>query len=273
MRQYSRVGDTDACEVSGHLSQMCDQFHDDGFLLIRNVISAERVSELRSAANDVLANERYRATHNVTTHLTAARMFETSRVFEDLIDVEPVMTLVERLLGPDCHMIAQNVMRNAPYEVPFSDEFHVDEPLLFPLPADVDRHDERITMPVFSVVVHMPLTDVTSLENGPTQYVPGSHYSGRKPNDARCPRWEDRDPVAVFARAGDAYLHNGQCWHRAAPNTSSETRLLLQNTYGCRWVSQRFYPYVNYQLPSAIVERSDARRRRILGLHDKGAFS
>jgi hypothetical protein len=39
-----------------------------------------------------------------------------------------------------------------------------------------------------------------------------------------------------------------------------------------RFVSQRFYPFVNYQLPSRVLERADERRRRVLGFHPKGAY-
>ena len=42
--------------------------------------------------------------------------------------------------------------------------------------------------------------------------------------------------------------------------------------FSARWVSQRFYPFVNYRLPEHVLARADDRRRRVLGFHPKGAY-
>jgi hypothetical protein len=39
-----------------------------------------------------------------------------------------------------------------------------------------------------------------------------------------------------------------------------------------RFISQRFYPFVNYQLPAHVLARADERRTRVLGVHPKGAY-
>jgi ectoine hydroxylase-related dioxygenase (phytanoyl-CoA dioxygenase family) len=122
-------------------------------------------------------------------------------------------------------------------------------------------------MPAFIMTVQFPLTDIDSLENGPTEYVPGSQYSGRWPNDKFSPQFEDQDPRPMLCKAGDIYLHNGQCWHRGVPNRSDRMRYLLQGTYSVRWVSQRFYPFGLYRLPQHVIDNADERRRRVLGIH------
>jgi ectoine hydroxylase-related dioxygenase (phytanoyl-CoA dioxygenase family) len=167
-------------------------------------------------------------------------------------------------------LIAQNAVRNPPGSA--IDTFHADEEPIFPVADGMDRHDPRLIMPVLILTVQIPLTDIPGDDYGPTQYVPGSHYSGRQPNDTSKPLFEGRGPVSILSKAGDIYLHNGQCWHRGAPNTSERTRYLLQLHYGTRNVAQRFYPFVNYQLPEHILARADERRKRVLGLHRKGAY-
>ena len=67
--------------------------------------------------------------------------------------------------------------------------------------------------------------DITRLEHGPTQYVPGSHYSGRPPASQEDPVFEGQGPKTVFCHAGDIYFTNHQTWHRGAPNTSNRTRI------------------------------------------------
>jgi hypothetical protein len=245
-------------------------FYRDGYLHVPDVLTAAEVAALKAGVDTVFSDEKWRRNGNVYSEFIAVRLFEVAPVFEEMLTREPIIGLVESILGTDCHLIAQNVVRNAPGQA--IDHFHVDDLLVFPVGPDMERHDARLAMPVFGLTVQIPLTDIPSLEYGPSQYVPGSHYAGRAPNDVENPSFEGREPVSLLCRAGDIYLHNGQCWHRGAPNTSDRTRYHFQLSYGMRWVSQRFYPFINYCLPPALLERSDERRRRVLGVHPHGAY-
>jgi ectoine hydroxylase-related dioxygenase (phytanoyl-CoA dioxygenase family) len=117
------------------------------------------------------------------------------------------------------------------------DHFHSDGDAFFPLPDSIKRHDPRVRMPVMWIGVQMALTDIEAIEDGPTQYVPGSHYSGRSLNrnnpsdDPENPEFDGKGPVSVFCKAGDIYLHDPMCWHRGAPNTTDRRRYLLQSQY------------------------------------------
>ncbi|MFF4583133.1 hypothetical protein ACFY15_32900 [Streptomyces sp. NPDC001373] len=86
---------------------------------------------------------------------------------------------------------------------------------------------------------------------------------------------QHRDALArtsLLARAGDAYLVNSQTWHRGAPNQSDRTRYLLTTAYGRRIISQRFYPFIGYQLPTSVLEGASDQLARLLGQHGKGAY-
>lgn len=243
----------------------------DGYRHIPGVLSEDEVVALREAidrlfADPVKTNDKFK----FYNPFVAVRLFEDDPIFEDMLTREPIISLVESILGKNCHLIANNVVRNAPGQA--IDQHHVDDVLFFPVAEGMERHDPRLTMPVFLLTVQILLTDVPSMEYGPTEFVPGSHHSGRHPNDPKQPTFEGRGAVPIFCKAGDLYLHNGQCWHRGAPNTSNRTRYLLQQSYGMRFVSQRFYPFVNYQLPQHVLDRADERRKRVLGLHGKGAY-
>ena len=50
------------------------------------------------------------------------------------------------------------------------------------------------------------LTDVETLQNGPTQFVPMSHLSGREPNDQQEPSFQGKGPISMIGKAGDAYI-------------------------------------------------------------------
>jgi len=243
------------------------QFRADGYLHIPGVLGAQEVDQLRAGVDAVFSDPRRRES-NLYGDIVAVRLFETAPIFEDMVTREPIISLVESILGRDCHLIAENVVRNPPGSA--IDQWHVDDAVVFPAGPGMARHDPRLEMPVFLLTVQIPLTDIPSDEYGPSQYVPGSHYSGRQPDDP--PLFEGRGPQSIHCQAGDIYLHNGQTWHRGAPNASTRTRYLFQLHYGCRWVSQRFYPFINYRLPEAILERADQRRQRVFGVHPKGPY-
>src|SRR5205823_2253212 len=134
----------------------------------------------------------------------AMRLFEWDNLFRDTLVREPIISLMEALLGSDCHLIANSVIRNGPGQA--LGNYHVDERLSFPLPESVSRFDPRMTIPTAIVNVQMPLTNVESIEYGPTQYVPDSHYSGRHPNDKADPVWEGKRGVTILCKAGDIYF-------------------------------------------------------------------
>ena len=251
-------------------SEIAETFSRDGYCVIPGILQTEEIVALRAAVDRVFDHPGWRDNHNLYGDYVATRLFETDPVFEDMLTREPIISLVEAILGPDCHLVAENVVRNAKGQS--IDKCPVDDVLIFPTPENIARHDARLTMPVHILTVQILLTDVEAIEYGATQFVPGSHYSGKQPNDRKNPQFEGREPVSLFCKAGDIYLHNGQAWHRGAPNTSDRVRYLLQLAYSRRWVSQRFYPFVNYQLPERVLARTDDRRRRVLGLHMKGAY-
>lgn len=261
----------DAAPFSAERSvEIQSAFNRDGYYVIRGVLQPAEVAALRTAVDHVFNNRASADEHRLYGDYVAVRLFETDPVFEQVLTREPIISLMEDILGSDCHLVAQNIVRNARGQA--IDNYHVDDALIFPTPEGVARHDARLTMPVHILTVQVLLTDVESIEHGPTQFIPGSHYSGKQPNDRKDASFEGRGPVSLFGKAGDIYLHNGQAWHRGAPNTSDRVRYLLQLAYSKRWVSQRFYPFVNYKLPLDVLERADERRRRVLGLHTKGAY-
>ncbi|MCX5662803.1 MAG: phytanoyl-CoA dioxygenase family protein [Planctomycetota bacterium] len=247
-----------------------DRFNRDGYVLLPGVLSPEEVEGFKLRIDRAFNDPRMAETHNLYGPYIMARLFELDVMFRDNLVREPVIGLMEALLGNNCHIIAQNFVRNRPGEA--IDAFHADDFVWYPLPAEIPRFDARQRIPTFIVNVHHALTDVSSDEFGPLQVVPGSHYSGRPPSDPKNPTFDGRGFVSVHAKPGDVYLQHPQVWHRGAPNTSSRTRYILGAAYGMRFVSQRFYPFLNYQMPAHVLEGASDRLLRVLGKHQKGAF-
>jgi ectoine hydroxylase-related dioxygenase (phytanoyl-CoA dioxygenase family) len=252
-------------------AQIVEQFHRDGYYFVGPVLTPDEVAALRDAMDRKLADPRILADEagDHIRGLSLMRMFEYDRAFRDLIAREPTVSLAEAILGSDCHMMSQNALRNVPGQ---NIGWHVDDRVMFPVSEGMERHDPRLRIPCFVMNVLIPLTDTDSIEFGPTEVVPGSHYSGRHPNDPEHPTFEGQGPKSLFAKAGDAYMFHNQVWHRGAPNTSTRVRYLGGVTYCQRVISQRLYPFIHYRMPEHVFEGADDRMRRLLGEHGKGAY-
>ena len=120
-------------------------------------------------------------------------------------------------------------------------------------------------MPVYWLTVQMALTDIERIEHGPTQYVPGSHYSGRNAPENGTPEFEGKGPESIYCKAGDIYLHDPQCWHRGAPNDSDRVRYLLQSQYGASWGFHRYNAYIRHSMPDELMDGADKRLRDLIG--------
>ncbi len=252
--------------------QITETFYQEGFAILPEVLSPDEVNDLKFRIDRAFSDPGLEASHNRYSDYIMCRMFELDPLFQDLLTREPIIGLAEAVLGSDCHLVAQNVVRNKPGQA--IDDYHADDLVILPVSEGMRRHDPRLRMPVFMLTFQIPLTDIPSDEYGPTQYIPTSHYAGRQPDDTKNPTFENQKPVSIHCKAGDSYLHNGQCWHRGAPNNSSRTRYLLQLSFGARWVAQRFFPFLNYRVPRHVLEHAagDERMLRVLGKHPKGAY-
>lgn len=259
----------------GNLYPLLDRFHRDGFLVIEGVLPPEQVAELRAGVETAFAEPCAEAElyGGNMPQIWRPKMFERGEAFERLVDGGAI-DLVEAVLGADCHLIAMSALRTGPNQA--IDSWHADETIRFPRPADVPL-DERIPMPCFVLNLNYYLCDVDE-ELGPTEFVPGSHRAGRQPGpddfglDGEL-NYNGQGVVRAAGPAGTVVMWNDQTWHRGGPNRSDgRLRWVQQAPYGRRFIAQRFYPFINYRLPEAVLSRANPRRRRLLGLHDVGAY-
>ena len=262
-------------------TQIAQQFFRDGFVHIPGVLTEDEVTALREKTdaffndpelaertNPDLADVRYiqmgtHADSSETLPFILRNTIELDPIFRDMLLREPILSLAEAIVGKNCKFCGQNMLRNLP-GLSISN-WHVDGAVHFPVSDEMPRHDPRLRMPVMWFTVQMALNDIDSIDEGPTQYVRGSHYSGRHPNDPENPEFEGNKPVSIYCKAGDIYLQDPQCWHRGAPNLSDKTRYILQSQYAANWAYWRFSLCNGVPVPEDALQNASDQLLSLLG--------
>ena len=262
-------------------TQIAQQFFRDGFVHIPGVLTEDEVTALREKTdaffndpelaertNPDLADVRYiqmgtHADSSETLPFILRNTIELDPIFRDMLLREPILSLAEAIVGKNCKFCGQNMLRNLP-GLSISN-WHVDGSVHFPVSDEMPRHDPRLRMPVMWFTVQMALNDIDSIDEGPTQYVRGSHYSGRHPNDPENPEFEGNKPVSIYCKAGDIYLQDPQCWHRGAPNLSDKTRYILQSQYAANWAYWRFSLCNGVPIPEDALQNASDQLLSLLG--------
>lgn len=238
----------------------------DGYVYLPQVLDRDQVAELRTHMGR-LEPLRESFDGNTTAdnggfinrHVNNA--FNRDAHFVQFLDYPGVIEIAEALHGADCHVIGMTSWLTGPGRP--DQDLHADwQPLT--LPADV-MADDRVQIPVFITTAHFYLDDMTR-ELGPTNFVPGSHRAGRRPDGDS--EWNGRQQQSILCNAGDVVIFRCEVWHRGTANTSDRVRYLLQVHYAQRIITQKFPPYLNrFQFDPQILAQATPRQLRLLGAH------
>lgn len=251
-----------ARKVPDNLNSLIAEFYENGYLILRSALSSKQIKQLHDGVLKAFDEP-----EDGYGPIIRVQMFERGVIFEEVIDQPGVIDLVEAILGDDCHLVAHAAALTSPTNT--ISEWHVDDTVRFPLPENVSLPPE-IRMPCTGLNMIYYLVDVPE-KLGPTQIVPKSHRSGRNPPpDAPYPIYEGNNPVSAVGNAGDVVVYHHQIWHRGGPNLiKNGRRVTLHVSYGCRFIAQRFYPFINYKMPEDILLRANPHRKRLLGVHPR----
>jgi ectoine hydroxylase-related dioxygenase (phytanoyl-CoA dioxygenase family) len=254
------------------INSWVDTFHSQGYLFLENVLPPQWCKELRDDLDKALEEDRSNnedgEERDKTWGYLQYAMFEKSKANLRLFDLEPIVSFAEALIAKNCHVIHNNSFKTLPGGGIM--DWHQDDAPHFivkdgPVPSNVH-------LPVLFFTANYYLTDVTSLENGATEVIPGSHLFGQAAQgNLEGTKWEDQIH-SNLGKAGSVVLFNNQTWHRGGPNISDETRYITQITYGRRIIGHKYYPFMNYQMPEHIYKDASPRLKRLLGFLPHGTY-
>lgn len=263
-----------------------ESFHKNGFAVIPNVLSIEQCQALKQDLND-----RHLQIKKKNRGLVK-RMFEHSKANLELFWQEPIVSFAEKLIadnGSD-ELLEGESLKEYTKGIPSANEVHVIHNNSFVIRSEhaglggsVWHQDDtphitsldgnpitNIKLNVLAITCLYYLTDVLSVENGPTQFIPGSHLFGLHCTPERAEKYES---FSALGSAGTCVIVNNQTWHRGAPNLSDQDRYCTQITYAKRLIGHKYGSFMNYQMPDDVFKNiTDERKLRLLGFLSHGAY-
>lgn len=239
------------------LSSEQKRFLDEqGYLILPDFFDADflaaarrRIGELFESEGDQAGSE-FRAEPQT---LRLANCVDKGEIFERTVSDARLLEGVEAVLGPEYKLSSLNVRSANPH----SDWVQ-------PLHCDTGAVADALGNIVCNTIW---MIDNFTTENGATRCVPGTHKTGKLPQEAGIdPEAAHPDEMLVTGRAGTVVIMNAHMWHGGTANRTGEPRCAMHAFY-----TRRDKPQQQYQkrlLRPETQARLDARLRWLLALDD-----
>jgi hypothetical protein len=228
----------------------------EGFTILRQFLSPAEVDAFRQRIAELFDEEGDSAGSDFKLEPGSKRLanlVNKGAIFQRAVADSAVLALVRHVLGPDIKFSSLNA-RSA----------IVGGGSPQPLHADMGAVPDEKGYWVCNVV--WMLDDFTEV-NGALRAVPGSHRSGRLPQQALAdPFAVHPDEILITGKSGDVVVMNAHLWHAGTENAAAADRLALHSFY-CR----RDKPQQQYQkklLAPGVKAQLSPELRDLLALDD-----
>ncbi len=240
------------------------QFDRDGYLIFKNVLSADELSAITSALAPYLgADVKGRNEFEGRESNRVYAMLAKSPVFADLVTHPLAMAFVEADLGRECLLSACLAINLHPGET--AQPWHFDD----------SHYQWPRPRPSLGVSTFWTVTETTET-NGATEILPGSHLWAEDQiegaigaEDFSRTAKRDGDPGAradamkAVMPAGSLMIAKGTLWHRGGANVSAEDRLIITPQYCPGWT--RPLENMSLAVPPAVARTLPVRAQELLG--------
>jgi phytanoyl-CoA hydroxylase len=227
--------------------QAKQQYDSQGFVYIPQALTPAEVERTREALHRAAAND------------ALERVLTQDEVFVDMVDHPAILPVVHAVVGDDVMLrYAFGGVRVA--NTDSGGGWHCDLSNI----AGVYLPDSPIMTKVYTYLADVP-------ENGATlALVPGSHrFEMGHPLPDIAAHEDMPHHVKLVARAGDAVLFNGYCWHARFHNRSNCDREVLEYSYVHSWMRAQYdYRDMPPHIQQLMTQSHD--RRQLFGVPEPG---
>lgn len=213
------------------------EFHEQGFLLLRQVLTEDHRAALEEAVDRIHArmSAAGNTTKDDTLHLLG--FLERDELFGELLTHPITFPYVWGLAGWNIYSHHNHLDVTPPATEPERPYWgwHQDG---YRQNSDPETMDPNLPRPMFSLKVAYVLTDLSQTGRGATKVIPGSHLwnSLPRPADLTTQNPDPAGAVEITAEPGDAFIFDRRLWHSRSTNLSSITRKMLFVGYTYRWI-------------------------------------
>ncbi|MFT5369864.1 MAG: hypothetical protein ACI8V2_004842 [Candidatus Latescibacterota bacterium] len=235
---------------------MEQQWMDNGYLHLKNVIPKDEAAGCLEAANEVIARyEKDKPQVRDKGVYTIIQALEHTGGIDGLMDHPNLFGIILDLMGPYLQIMGSQIYVRYPNDTGENlSGWHTD--------AGRSLAQIRVTpdsLPL-NFKIQFFLTDIPEENHANFCVVPGSH---RRPvPEGGFPRGQTpAGAVQLIAEAGDCAIFPNTLWHAVAANESDVVRRSVTFRYGQMWC--RAYDYE--KCPEEVLARMTPRRRRLMG--------
>jgi ectoine hydroxylase len=236
-------------------------FDEDGFLVVRDALSAETVNLLLNECDrlaesfldkpEVLNRPEY-------NHLDLRPGLLREKALFELVSNSSTMSLVVQLLSPNIHLHSTALIYKRP-ESPNAPSFRRGWHRDIRIPQDLGHQ----CLPRVGIKICYCLTDFHQPDSGMTLLARKSHL---KTEPLLIPKGQvdpqDMEVCDLTLNAGDAILFENRIFHTAAPNLSNRVSKVLMYGYAYRWMKPEVYLEVSDERQ---LNQVDPITRQLLG--------
>ena len=227
---------TEALELIPYdtLEERVEAMYRDGFAYLPGGLNGDEIAELRAQMDALTPNpesfdKNLTVEDNGYVNRHINNTFNRHPHFLDFLDYDGVVDIAEAIHGEDCHTIGMTAWMTGPGRP--DQKLHTDW-LPLELPPDV-LADPRVRTPIFISTAHFYLDDLDD-DLGPTNFIPGSHLSGCKPDGATS--WNGQEERSIVCKAGDVVTSSfseARSGTAAPPTPAIEPASCCRSTMRC----------------------------------------
>ena len=196
--------------------QQRKQLDEQGYLIFKNLLSAEEVDQVLARLEELWAVEGNHAGEENYIEPGVRRLANLANkgeIFRSLYAHPQVLEVVRTVMGPDVRASMVNA-RDVPPHTGARMPFHMD--------SDKGRVRDEIG---YSAATAIWMLDEFTVANGATAFVPGSHLSGKSPKEVLTDlNASHPEEIVIEGQPGDVLVFNGHCWHAGRPNETDDHR-------------------------------------------------
>ena len=210
------------------------QFHDEGYLIIRNALDGEAIESLIAAGDRLIATDerlnRYQTSQYYDGYRNCIHMDEA---FIPLLTNAVTLPLVIQLLGSNLQLSTSHLIYRHPDPPGTSDTvrrpgWHRDGGR-----TQLDLGQDKY--PRLGLKCAFYLTDLSQPNSGVTMLAPGSNQLKER-IDIPDGRTDPENAIEPLLNPGDCVIFEYRTWHAGAPNFTNITRKCVMIGYCYRWL-------------------------------------